>query len=81
MLCPFHFLIHVYPPTIFARDLLVVPVGWMLACSLRNIYGRLGGRTRFIYKNITRWADIRWEGEMLNGMSEVNLGFGHFRCD
>ena len=25
------------------------------------------------------WASIRWEGEMFHDLSEVNLGFGHFR--
>ena len=72
---------HVNHPPVFARDLWVVPDGLMLFCALRKIAGGLGGRTGFIYRIISCWAAIRREGEMFHDLSEVNLGFGHFRRD
>ena len=79
LLCPLYYLIHGYPPPIFARDPWVVPAGTMLFCAPWKLYGSLGGRTGFISRIISRWDSIRWEEEMFHDLSEVDLGFDHFR--
>ena len=53
----------------------------MLFHALRHIVSGIGGRTGFIFRIISLWAAIRWEGEMFHDLYEVDLGFGHFRCD
>ena len=79
LLFPLHFLMHVNPPPVFARDLRVVPDGPMFFCALRKIAGSLRGRTSIISLIISHWADIHWEGDMFHDMSEINLCFSHFR--
>ena len=60
---------HVEPPPIFARDIRVVPAGPMLFCALRKSSSGIGGRTGFIYRIISRWAVIRWEGDIFHDLS------------
>ena len=81
MLCPLYCLMHFDPLPVFARYLRVIPSGPMLFCALREIADGIGGCTGFIYRIISWWDAIRWEGEMFHYLSEVNLGFAHFRCD
>ena len=74
LLRPLHFLIHVNPSPIFARDPHVVTDGMILFFALRKLTSGLRGHTGFIYLTIYYWDDIRWEGEMLHDLSEVDLG-------
>ena len=69
------------PPPIFPRHPCIVTAVLMLFCDLQRLAGGLGGITGFIYHIISHWDAIRWEGDMFHDLSEVDLGFGHFRRD
>ena len=79
MLFPLNCLMYVNPPTVFVRDLWVVPAVLMLFCALRQIAGDIRGCTGFIYRIISCWDAIHWEGDMFHDMSELESGFGHSR--
>ena len=81
MLFPLHCMMYIDLPPVFARDPRVIPPGPMLFCALRKISGCIGWCTGFIYQIISCWDSICWEGEMFHDMSELDLGFGHFRRD
>ena len=72
---------NINPTPVFERDLRVVPAGPMLFCASRKISGGIWVQTGFISRIISRLDAILWEVEMFHDLSEVNLGFGHFRCD
>ena len=52
----------------------VVPSITVIFCTLWHISGGIGGGNGFVYQIISYWDDIRWEGEMLHDLSEVDLG-------
>ena len=74
-------MMHVDPPPVFARNLQVFPDGPILFCALQKISGGIEGHNGFISWIISCWAAILWKREMFHDLSEVNLGFGHFRRD
>ena len=57
---PFHYMMHVYPPLVFASESRVVTAGPMLFYALLKHFGGLRGCTVFISIIVSRWDVIRW---------------------